>query len=140
MLRLRNGFGRAKRIVHRLWMEGAVQLALHPSRPVGQVSAVNPRRAWSSQPLKAANNGETIRNLLDYGRPQGVIGMWLWEGRGNAIALWQAKRRAKDMSRRNQAQPPEDASLRYLSDRITERLTELYWQWRNWYRSNSRGW
>ena len=130
----------AKRIVHRLWMEGAVEHALYPPRPVGQVPAVNPRYVRSSQRLRAANEGDVIRVLLDGGHPQSVIGMWLWEGPTNATALWQAKRRAKDMRRRNQAQPPEDVSQRYRSDRITERLAELCWQWRQWYRSNSRSW
>jgi hypothetical protein len=92
---------------------------------------VNPQYVWSSQPLKAANEGQRIRDLLAYGRPQSVIGMWVWEGRGKATALWQAKRRARDWRRRNQAQPPENISQRYRSDRITRitgRLAKLYRQ------------
>ena len=126
----------AKRIVHRLWLKGAVEHVPNPPRPVGQVSAVNSQYVWSSQRLKAANEGQTIRDLLACGRPQSVIGMWVWEGRSNATALWQAKRRAKDQRRRNQAQPPENISQRYRSDRITritERLAKLYRQWARWY-------
>ena len=117
-------------------MEGAVEHAPYPPRLVGQVSAVNPRYVRSSERFKAVDEGQTIRSLLALGRPQGVIGMWLWEGRSNAIAIWQAKRRVKDMRQRNQPQPPRDFSQLYRS----ERLSELYWRWRQWYRSKSRGW
>jgi hypothetical protein len=61
--------------------------------------------------------------------------MWLWEGRSNAIALWHAKRRAKEWKRRNQAQRPEEVGHRYRPDRITritERLTELCRQRARW--------
>jgi hypothetical protein len=71
---------------------------------------VNPQYVWSSQRLKAANEGQRIRDLLACGSPQSVIGMWVWEGRGKATALWHAKRRARDWRRRNQAQPPENIS------------------------------
>jgi hypothetical protein len=122
----------AKRIVHRLWMNGAVDYVPNPPSPAGQVPAVNPQYAWSSQRLKAADGGQRIRDLLAWGRPQSVIGMWVWEGRGNATALWQAKRRARDRRRPDQAQPPENVGQRDRSDRITRisgRLAELYWQW-----------
>jgi hypothetical protein len=126
----------AKKIVHWLWMNGAVEHVRNPPCPVGQVSAVNPQYVGSSQRLKAANEGERIRGLLACGRPQSVIGMWVWEGRGKATALWQAKRRARDWRRRNQAQPPENISRLYRSDRITRitgRLAGRYRRWVRWY-------
>jgi hypothetical protein len=121
----------AKRIVHRLWLMGAVEHVGNPPRPVGQVSAVNPEYVF-----KAADGGQRIRDLLASGRPQSVIGMWVWEGRRSATALWQAKRRAKDWRRRNQSQHPENISQPYRSDRITritERLAGLYRQWARWF-------
>jgi len=119
------------RIVHRLWMKGAVDHVPNPPRPVGQVAAVSTWSALDPQRVRAANEGQTIRDLLAAGRPQTVVGMWVWEGRGNATALWQAKRRAQGRKRRNQAPSPENAGRRYRSDRITritERLAELYWR------------
>jgi len=92
-----------------------------------------------SQLLKAASEGQRIRDLLASGRPQSVIGMWVWEGHSNAVALWQAKRRANGWRRQNQAKP-ENISQRYRSDhitRITQRLTGLYWQCAQWLRSGT---
>jgi hypothetical protein len=125
------GVRTTERIVHRLWLKGAVDHVPNPPRPAGQVSAVSPEYVWSSHLLKAANEGQRIRDLLACGRPQSVIAMWVWEGRSDATALWQAKRRAKDRKRRDQAQPPGDISQRYRSDRITritQRLVSLYGQ------------
>jgi hypothetical protein len=68
--------------------------------------------------------------------------MWVWEGRGNATALWQAKRRAQDRKQQDRTQPPQNISKPYRSDRITwvtERLAGLYWQWTRWYSSGKRG-
>lgn len=36
-----------------------------------------------------------IRNRLEGGRPKGAVTTFLWEGWGNAAAVWQAKRREK---------------------------------------------
>ena len=115
------GMWTAERIVHRLWIQGAVD------------------HVMGSQLLKAASGGQRIRDLMASGRPQSVIGMWVWEGHSDAVALWQAKRRANGWRRQNQAKP-ENISQRYRSDRITritQRLTGLYWRCAQWFRSGT---
>ncbi len=50
--------------------------------------------------VRLTENGEdTIRSLINAGRPTSVIGTLLWEGRENAVAQWRYKRHEKTWRR-----------------------------------------
>jgi hypothetical protein len=116
--------------VHRLWLVGAVEHVRQGPGPDGPARSGNLWQRGGSQPILAARDGMVIRNLLAAGRPQGVVGTLVWEGRKNAAAVWQARRREKDWKR---LQSDEGRSLEGgvrsrggLRGWFTTRIVELY--------------
>lgn len=136
------GVRTADRVVRRLWLAGAVDHVRDPIRPVEPASTVYRRDARGSRQLRAAEDGQVIRDLLARGRPRSVIGMLVWEGPLSATALWQAKRKNRSWRRRNEAEPPAggghgDGANR--ASRLAEGLASLYRRFRwYWYARHGR--
>jgi len=79
---------------------GAIEFLWVPPRPARLVHPLDPGGSPSVRCLRLTGDGAAIiRNQLDGGRSRGVIGTFLWEGWGNAVAVWQAKRRERAWKR-----------------------------------------
>lgn len=118
-----------RRIVHQLWLMGAVEHERRGPSPDGPARPARPRQR-GSRPIVASQDGAVLRDLLTVGRPQGVAGTLMWEGRENAAAVWQARRRAKG---RRGLNPDEGLSLEQgtadhggLRTWFTKKLIEAY--------------
>ena len=128
----------AMRILHELWLDGAIEHPRPVPLPVGPPQSVRPRRVSGFSQIRAAEGGQILRDLLNGGRPQSVIGTWLWEGRDKAIAMRQARRHEKGWrrARRSKEGLGEDLGFRDLPGRpgwLADRLSKLLRQRGRWY-------
>lgn len=123
-----------QRISHQLWLAGAVEYARTTPPVVEQDSSASTEspRQTRSLSLKAADEGRVIRDLLNSGHPQSVASTWLWEGPGNATAVWRVKRRERAWRRRSRSQSSHEIGDRAAGGRFG-RAPEKFAEW--WRRS-----